>query len=258
MIRDLYWHTELGAWLPPKVILRNKDLFAECSQWPWMKLLLFALTGREFNEAQIKLCEGIWVNCGSYPDPRIWPNRVAAFAGTVRSTGALGIAASIAVSEAKIYGRRADRSAFSFITSARRAVEEGKELLDFIKTHMEINRGIAGYGRPLVTGDERIVPLMSLAGKLGLDKGPHVQLAFQVERLLQQNRYRMAMNIAVVCASLMADQGFTVNDYYHWTIVSYTAGALPCYIDSLGHPQASFFPMEVKDMRYTGAERRDW
>ena len=45
----------------------------------------------------------IWTHT-SYPDARLWNNRVAALAGTARSTGTLGIAAALAVSEAKIYG----------------------------------------------------------------------------------------------------------------------------------------------------------
>ena len=40
----------------------------------------------------------------SYPDPRLWNNRVAAFAGTARSTGHLAVAGAMAVTEASIYG----------------------------------------------------------------------------------------------------------------------------------------------------------
>ena len=41
----------------------------------------------------------LWVNT-SYPDARIWNNRVAALAGSARSTGNLGVSAALAVSEA--------------------------------------------------------------------------------------------------------------------------------------------------------------
>ncbi|HEX5054870.1 MAG TPA: hypothetical protein VFX02_00080 [Gammaproteobacteria bacterium] len=258
MIKDLFWHTSIGAWLPPKVIYRGKDLFEECRAWPWMKLLLYGVTGREFSPQQIRLFEAIWVVCCSYPDPRIWPNRVAALAGTVRSTGSLAMSASIAVSEARVYGKGPDRQAHKFITSALDANKSGKPIIDIIREHIEIHRGIAGYGRPLVHGDERIEPLMALARDLEISKTPHADLAFEVEKVLLANRYRMNMNIAMLAAALAADQGLSEDEYYHYLILSFSVGALPCYIDAKNHPIGTFFPYETGDIQYTGPGQRTW
>ena len=114
------WHTRMGMAIPEKgkVIFRGKDLFRDLNNLPWMGLLLYGITGRIPDDKQIRLFEGIWTLCTSYPDPRIWNNRVAALAGTVRSTAALGISAATAVSEASLYGRRPDIRAVDFLYQA--------------------------------------------------------------------------------------------------------------------------------------------
>ena len=115
------WETDLGAWFPgERVVFRGKDLFQELGNSSWMGLLLFGITGREFNEKQIRLFEGIWTICSSYPDPRIWNNRVAALTGTVRSTSTLAVSAGNAVSEALIYGRRPVTYSIDFMFRAKK------------------------------------------------------------------------------------------------------------------------------------------
>jgi citrate synthase len=66
------------------------------------------------------------------------------------------------------------------------------------------------------------------------------------------------MNIAIVCASLAADQGLTEDEYYHYAILSFSGGALPCYIDAREHPIGSFFPLEPADVLYKGHSERPW
>ena len=98
------WQTSMGGWFPGEtVVLRGKDVFKDLNNSSWMEYLLFASTGKESPKIA-RLMEGMWVICSSFPDPRIWNNRVSALAGTARSTGALAAAASVAVTEATIYG----------------------------------------------------------------------------------------------------------------------------------------------------------
>ena len=84
----------------------------------------------------------------SYPDPRIWNNRVAALAGTARSTGALGISAALAVSEAHIYGRGNEMQAISFFLATRKTVDDGGSLEACVRREVATYRRVAGYGRP--------------------------------------------------------------------------------------------------------------
>jgi hypothetical protein len=170
--------SRMGACFPGKwAVFRGHDLHAELKDLDWIELYIFGITGRRFSPGQLRLLHAIWVYT-SYPDARIWNNRVTALAGSARSTGTLGIAAALAVSEAAIYGRGIDIRAIDFVIRTRKALDIGAELADCVKDELDKHRGIAGYGRPLASGDERITPFMSLAKALGLDDGPHMQLAF--------------------------------------------------------------------------------
>src|SRR5690606_22296867 len=98
--------TSVGAAFPgSRAVFRGHDLHQELGHLSWFELCTFGITGRRLPAAQLKVLEFIWVNT-SYPDARIWNNRVAALAGTTRSTPNLAITAGHALSEAMIYGRR--------------------------------------------------------------------------------------------------------------------------------------------------------
>ena len=58
----------------------------------WVELYAFGITGLRLSPPQVKVLNALFV-LTSYPDPRLWNNRVAALAGSARSTGALGVAA---------------------------------------------------------------------------------------------------------------------------------------------------------------------
>ena len=93
-----------GAFFPgERVVFRGHDLHASLKDMDWLELYLFGITGRRFTPQQMKVFHALWTYT-SYPDARLWNNRVAALAGTTRSTGNLGISAAVAISEAHIYG----------------------------------------------------------------------------------------------------------------------------------------------------------
>src|SRR3569833_2087387 len=173
---------KMGAFFQGKrVVFRGKDLFTELRHLSWMQLYLYGITGRIFTESQGKLFEGMWVLFTSYPDPRVWNNRIGSLAGTSRTTGNLGISAAIAVSEASIYGRRPDIRAINFLLRARRLLNDCKPLNEIVDSELAQYKTIYGYGRPNDKTDERIRPMQELAQRLHLSNGPYVKLAFDIE-----------------------------------------------------------------------------
>lgn len=254
-----YWVTSMGNALSgERIIFRSKDLFYELNDLPWMGLFLYGITGRIFNEKQIRLFEGIWTLCTSYPDPRLWNNRVAALAGTARSTATLAVSAANAVSEASIYGHRPILQAIDFLFRTQQSLEQGSDLAELIKAELKKYRVIPGYGRPITRKDERIEPLMILAEELGFSKGPYVKLAFEVEKILLAGRWRLYMNIAALSAALAADQRLSRREYYHYAILSFSAGMFPCYLDTLKKAEGTFFPLSCDRIQYEGKPRRIW
>jgi hypothetical protein len=247
-----------GCFIGSHVVFRGKDLHAELGDARWIDLLLFGITGRRFSDAQLRLLEALWTHT-SYPDARIWNNRVAALAGSTRSTGNLALAAALSVSEAAIYGRCIDLRAADFLIRTRAELARGGELGPWVRRELSERRSLAGYGRPVSNSkDERLDPILRLATSLGLAQGPHLELAHEVERILLDGRLRMRMNYGGVAAALAVDLGLSPREYYLYLHTTFLAGMPPCYLDALERPAGTFLPLPCQGVSYQGAPKRSW
>jgi hypothetical protein len=250
--------TSAGAFFPgERAVFRGQDLHVSLKDMNWPELYLYGFTGRRFTPQQIIVVQAFW-RYTSYPDARLWNNRVAALAGSTRSTGNLGIAAALAVSEAQIYGRGVDMRVSEFITRARIEVEGGADLKALVNAELKQKRGIAGYGRPIVAADERISPMLALLRELALDDGPHLKLAFEVEKILLEGRWRLRMNYAALAAAMAADFGMSPREFYFVCILAFLAGMSPCYLDAVEKPEGQLFPLPCRMLSYEGVLRRRW
>lgn len=238
-------------------VFRGHDLHAELKDMDWIELYFFGITGRRFSADQVRLLHALWVYT-SYPDARLWNNRVAALAGSARSSGTLGIAAALAVSEASIFGRGIDIRAIDFLIRTRQKLETGSALGDCVRDELDRYRGIAGYGRPLTSSDERIAPALSRARELGLADGPHVRLALAVERYLLDGRWRWRMNYAALAAALHADMGVSTREYYLCVFPVFLAGMQPCFIEARDRPEGAFLPLACENIAFEGVPKRSW
>ena len=250
--------TSAGAFFPgERAVFRGHDLHASLKDMDWLELYLFGITGRRFTSQHMKVLHAMWTYT-SYPDARLWNNRVAALAGTARSTGSLGLAAALAVSDAQLYGRGIDRRAIEFLLRAKARVDADGDLTELVRAELKSKRSIAGYGRPLVAADERIVPMMTLVREQGLDGGPYLKLAFEVEKILLAGRWRLRMNYAALAAALVADFGLSSREYYFFGIPAFLAGMPPCYLDAAQKSEGLLFPLPCRVMLYEGVPHRRW
>jgi hypothetical protein len=235
-------------------MFRGHDLHRELRGMDWVELTLFGITGRRFTRAELELLNGILVYT-SYPDARIWNNRVAALAGSARSTPALAISAALSVSEAGIYGGQPGVRAIDYFLRARRAELQGVALAATVAGE----RRIFGYGRPTPElGDERLPWLLALAQSLGLGDGPHLRIALETEQLLLAKNARLRMNYAAMTAALCADLGFNSAEFHLFRVPLFMAGMPPGYIEARDRPEGSLFPIPCRDVRYEGVAKRDW
>ncbi len=252
------WRTRMGKCFPgERVIFRGKDLHEELGNNTWLSLYVFAVTGRELPPDVVRLIELMWLQT-NYPDPRIWNNRVASLAGTTRSTGALGISAALAVSEATIYGRRADLRAYGFLTNARKRFEIGESVASIVSSEIRTRRGLPGFGRPIVSNDERIEHMMHILEEYQQDRFPTVRLAFNIEQVSKESRYRLRLNYAGLTAAICADIGLSAREYYLMAYPVFLAGMIPCYLDSEEQPAGTFFPIACNHLEYSGPPIRKW
>jgi hypothetical protein len=250
--------SRMGTFYPGShVIFRGHDLHTELKDMDWVELYMFGITGRRFSQEQLRLMHSIWTYT-SYPDVRLWNNRVAALAGSSRSTGTLGMAAALAVSEATIYGRGIDMRAFDFLIRTRQETEAGGDLAECVRQELDTHRSVAGYGRPLVNGDERNLHMLALAKSLGLDQGGYLRLAMAIENTMLTGRLRMKMNYAGLVAALLADIGLSSKEYYLYSFPAFLAGMSPCFIEASDRPEGALYPIPCTDILYEGESKRRW
>lgn len=266
------WRTDLGAWFPgERVVCRGRDLLNDLVEQRWMGLLLYGITGREFTAAQVRLFEGIWSISASFPDPRLWNNRIAALTTSARSSSTLGIAAGVAASEAVIYGHRPSLATMDFVHRCLLRVENGENLTVILQAALDAqvagnpgagkNRQVAkipGFGRPITTRDERLQAMYALADELGFRHGPHVRMVERIQSTLHQMGHEWHMNISALMGALAADQALTASQYYHYVTLCFCAGIVPCAIDALQKPEGAFFPLRCSNIRYQGVAPRSW
>jgi hypothetical protein len=249
--------TRVGAcWPGQRAVFRGHDLHRDLDGIDWLELYLFGLTGRRFDAPQMKLLHGIWAMT-SYPDTRLWNNRVGALAASARSSSVLGLSAAIAVTEAGIYGGGPGIRAIDFFIRAGQATAAGRDIEEVVATELA-SRRILGYGRPINSNDERLPTLVALAEAQGLADGRHYRLAFAVQEILLRHKPFLKMNFAALTAALAADLGFTPRQYHLFNILKTLAGIPPCIVEAADKPAGALFPTPCSGVVYEGVARRAW
>lgn len=249
--------SEAGAFRPGiGAFVRDRNLHEYGRGRRWFELYLFALTGRDLTPNEVELLETLWCYT-SYPDPRIWNNRVAALAGAAHSSAALAIGAAIAVSDAHIYGLGPTLEAYDFLAAHARADDEA--LQQAVRDTLRQRRRLGGFGRPVVAEDERIAPLMARAAALGLDHGPHLAACHRIAALLRAGRWRLRMNYSAPAAALCLDLGLDRLQTSAYVSTGFLAGMGPVWQEArAAQVPASLLPIPVQGLRYDGPAPRPW
>lgn len=254
------WRTDIGAAIVGKerVVLRGIDFLSTCNTRTWAEHLVFAITGKHLKQFS-RLVEAMWVTATSFPDPRLWVNRVAALGGTARTTCSLASNAASSIGEADAYGVRVGIRAINVLYRFKEKLDTGSKLEDLIQSDLKTYKVVSGFGRPLTSKDERIEPLLNFAKSLGYGNGPYVKLAFEIDNYFQNSRYPFQMNVSALMSALFADEGITAEDAYYLVIHCFLGGIYPCYIDAKSHPEGSFFPLSSTRIKYSGEHfHRAW
>ena len=253
------WVTEMGAWFPgERVVFRGKDLLTDLLTLDFAQIIYFAVNGKIYKDEILNFMSTANTVCSSFPEPRLWNNRVAALAGTTRSTGTLALAAATAVSEATVYGKRPDIRSNDFIRRANRKIEDGDTIENVVESELKKYRALPGFGRPVTNQDERIKPLLENARKAGVADGKHLKLAFEIEKYLIEKRRRFKLNVDGVLSAIAADLEMSPREYYMFCLLSFSAGIFACYLDALDHGEGEFFPFSVERINYKGEAKRSW
>jgi hypothetical protein len=248
-----------GGWFPGKGVFNHghdmlNDLVGEKS---YMQIMILNATGKMVDAPIAGWFEAI-CGCLSWPDPRIWCNQIGALAGAARTSPVAATALGAMAADSKTYGILPIKAGIEFITDAYVKFEAGSTPEDIIDAQVKKNRGrpnITGYIRPIAKGDERIDAMERVAKQLGIETGPHMKLAFELERVLLA-RFDESMNINGYASAFFADQGFSGEDIYRTLPLVVASGVSACYVDAIEKPADSFLPLRCDDIVYEGKPRR--
>lgn len=251
-------HTRMGAAFPgQRAVFRGHDLHRELKDLDWLSLCAFGIFGRHVPREQIQLMSSAWVY-SSYPDARLWNNRVAALAGTARSTPNLAISAAQAISEATIFGRGNEFRALDFFLKTQQALDAGAALPAYLEDFLRSGGRLAGYGRPISTSDERMPLTLALAEQLGLTNGRYLKLAFDIDRYFESTGRPLRMNLSSLLSAFAADFGWTAREFNMQLFCAFLAGMYPCYLEAADKPPGATFPTRCADVVYEGVPARNW
>ena len=241
------------------VVFRGLDLHQDplFATLDWFGMHVFGVTGIKLSPAQQNLISFIWT-ITSYPDARLWNNRIAALAGGTRSTGCQGVAGAIAATEALNFGLQPMIHAADFLVRAEAAMKQGRPLEEIVTDEVAQHKHLGGYGRPVATlqQDERVVVLKDYIDNLKIANEIHnckyFDLAFEIEKVLQKIGKKLTMNYGSVVLAPLLDLGLTPHQCYLVMVVFLTDGMTPCYQEALERPPGASFPVRCSSLQYTG------
>jgi hypothetical protein len=252
--------TTMGAAFPgERTIFRGYDLHHDLSDLDCTELLAFGITGRRFPKPMVKILSALHT-CTSYPDPRLWNNRVVALAGSTRSTGCLAIAGGIAASEGTVFGFQTTFSIADFLIRAIEKINNGISLSEILKNELRQHKYIRGYGRPVATQlvDERIPFMMQLMKETGIVHGPYLKLALDIEKELIAINLPLRMNYAPIISSILLDFGFSLRQANMYTVMGFHTAMHPLFLEAIERPACATFPLRCSKIKYDGPEPKTW
>jgi hypothetical protein len=228
------------------------DLVGKAS---FFQVLIMHVTGGKLPERRLaEWVEACFINL-SWPDSRLWPNHIAALAGTSRALPAGGICAGTMAADAAIYGPGTALPAAHFVQEARRLELDGRTVNEIVESTALVDGRLRapGFLRPLVKGDERVPVMQSVADQLGFEIGAHLKLAYAIDEYLR-DRFDEGINLAGYIVSVLSDHWFTPEQIYRLFTLAVTAGVHACYAEFAEQPPLSYLPLRCDDVEYVGPD----
>ncbi len=248
-----------GGWFPGKGVFSHgysmlEELVGEKS---YFQILILNATGKLVGKELADWVEAIY-GCLSWPDPRIWCNQIGALAGAARTSVVAATTLGSLAADSRSYGPYTLLDGLRFIQDARAQHLAGADAEEIVRRITTANRGkpyIVGYIRPIAKGDERLEAMERYAKKLGFTIGPHLMLAYDIEKVLLRE-FDEGMNINGYMSAFLSDQGFTPEEVYQMFAVMVASGVTACYLDTYRRPPDTFLPLRCDDIDYQGPAPR--
>jgi len=248
-------YSKKGGWKIGKGVYSHgydmmNDLVGKVS---YMQVMMLNATGRMPERRLADWFEAVHI-CLSWPDPRIWCNHIGALGGTMKTSTVAATAAGLLANDSRAYGTKPLLQGVGFIRGAMEKFKEGMSVANIIEHECAKHNGkpyIMGYARPIAKGDERIPAMERVSKNLEFSIGKHLELAYEIERILMQ-RFDEGMNINGYMSAFLSDQGYMPEEVYRICSVLVNSGITACYIEVHDKPADTFLSLRCDDISYHG------
>jgi citrate synthase len=230
-IRTAAGITRLGE----QVVVHGRDLHGDCIEQSYVQHLLFCASGQPFDARTARVFEKLWI-ATAYADVRIWCNRIAAYMGSARVPPALSMCAALSACSGTAYGFGAMRAAYAVQLAIPEPLAEREAWLE---AKLASRCVIAGYGRPIHNGDERIPVAFKTLAEAGLRAGPALRRAYWLHRRLQGAK-GIEANIAAIWAAIAIDLGIAPTEYDEFMLLMFAPGYVAAYADQRSREPLTF------------------
>jgi citrate synthase len=231
------------------------EIHGRCSVF---QVIIMNVTGRLPERRLADFVEGFFV-CLSWPDARIWCNKMGTFSAMTRTSATAAVAAGGLAGDSKMYGPGSGPAVDAFLKSAHEYIVEGGGSVENFIDENGYRGGrlyAPGFARPLAKGDERITAMRRYAQELGFEPGVYEKLANQIEDHLAL-REGEGLNLAGYFAAFMYDRGYSMREAIGISAWSISTGVYASYFEQIDRPPEAFLALQVGDIEYTGPAPRE-
>lgn len=257
------YHTKKGGWVVGEAVYNHGYSMLDelVGKYTFFQVLVLNVTGALPEKRLADWMEASFI-CLSWPDPRIWCNKMGSFAGSSRCSPATAVSMGILAADSRMYAAGAITKGAEFITMALEKKKRGIDAHQIIDEELSKLRHpgnptpvIMGYARPIATGDERIPAMERTSKQLKFEIGPHLELAYEIDNI-HREKFNETINMLGYTVAFMCDQGFKANEISTLYCTWVNSGVHACYDEALSRPAESFLPMHCEDINYIGHPER--
>jgi len=257
------FRTSKGGWIIGEAVYNHgysmmDDLVGHKT---FFQVLVLNVTGRLAEKNLADWLEASFI-CLSWPDPRIWCNKVGTLAGTMQCSPAAAVSVGILAADSRMYASGALVAGAEFIIEAVEKKKAGLSVEEIVNAELEKKAKrsaakpvIMGYARPIATGDERVIAMERVTKTLGFEIGEHLSLAYEIDSYLQNN-YKESINMLGYCVAFMVDQAFCNKEITRLFSTWVNSGVHACYAEARDRAPESFLPLRCDDIEYQGKIER--
>ena len=231
------------------------DIHGKCSVF---QVMIMNITGTLPERRLADFVEGLFI-CLSWPDPRIWCNKIGAFSAMTRTSPTVAIAAGGLAGDSKMYGPGTIPDVDSFMQSAHDFITVGGGSVEEFVDRKAYRGGklyAPGFARPLARGDERITAMRRYAHELGFEAGLYEILMNRIEDRLAIKEGE-GLNLAGYITAFLRDQGYNLEEVVGIVAWSVSTGVYAAYFEYIDQDPEAFLALKVDDIDYVGPAIRD-